>query len=243
MKPDYENLFEMTDPLATRPWRLDVREDPRWKEMVEEAWEAVRPRVAPGNRLSSKEPPPSVIAFHEWLVKLRRGEAEADPPLRLVPAMGGHPTDVMWATTSEVLVVSQRVVNLLKAHGITGWATYAVEVRDKKGNPVPGYYGFAVTGKAGEQDLRRGEVIDKPPIVPGGKPYQVLRGIYFEDDYWDGNDFCLMGTTLTIIVTRRVVQLFKRYRIRNVEFIRLPEVEVDVHIFVIQGLWPPPGRE
>ncbi len=218
MKPGYCHLFKMRDPLATRPWRLTVSEDPRWKTMMEE-----------GERGE----------FSRWLMRLRRGEAEADPPLRLVPAMGGHPTDVMWSTVVTVVVVSQRVVDLLKEDGLTGWATYAVDVRDKKGQAVPGYYGFAVTGRAGSRDLRRGEIIDKPPIVPGGKPYQVLRGLYFEGDYWDGQDFCLMGSTLTIIVTERVVRLFKRHRIRNVEFIRLPEVEVDVEDFKIQGRWPP----
>jgi len=218
MKPDYHHLFEMNDPLATRPWRLDVGEDPRWETMMEE-----------GKREE----------FGKWLRQLMRGEAKADPPLRLAPAMGGHPTDVMWSTVVTVVVVSQRVVDLLKEEGLTGWATYAVDVRDKKGQAVPGYYGFAVTGRAGSQDLRRGEIIDKPPIVPGGNPYQVLRGLYFEGDYWDGQDFCLMGSTLTIIVTERVVRLFKRHRIRNVEFIRLPEVEVDVEDFKIQGRWPP----
>ena len=51
-----------------------------------------------------------------------------------------------------------------------------------------------------------------------------------------------MGTTITIIVTKPVVQMFKRYRIRNVEFTPLLEVETDVSNYRIQGLWPPSGH-
>lgn len=234
MKPDYANLFKMTDPLATRPWRLSVKEDSRWKKMVEEAWKASHP---------SQDPPSSVVAFHKWVMGLIRGEAKADPPLYLVPAMGGYPTHVMWASPTGILVVSQRVVDLLREHNLTGWATYAVEVRDKQGNLVPDYYGFAITGRAGRQDLYRGKIINKPPKVSGGKPYQVLKGFFFEDDFWDGSDFCLAGVAGPIIVTKRVVRLFKQHRIRNVEFTSLLEVEEDIQTLAIVGVWPPPGQE
>jgi hypothetical protein len=59
-------------------------------------------------------------------------------------------------------------------------------------------------------------------------PYRVLKGIYFQDDYWDGSDFCLMDNTYMMIVTEKVVRAFKHERIRNVEFIPLPEHETNV---------------
>ncbi len=114
MKADYENLFEMADPLNNRWMRLSPAEDPRWG----------RPD------------------FDQWADQLLRGEAEADPPLRLVHKMGGKPADVMWSTFISFVVISERVVELLRAHGFTGWKTYAVEIHDRKGQRLPGYFGL-----------------------------------------------------------------------------------------------------
>ncbi len=229
MKADYENLFEMADPLNNRWMRLSPAEDPRWG----------RPD------------------FDQWADQLLRGEAEADPPLRLVHKMGGKPADVMWSTFISFVVISERVVELLRAHGFTGWKTYAVEIYDRKGQHLPGYFGLGVTGRVGRRDPWRSPVVDKPPIVPGGKPYQVRKGLFFQDDFWDGSDFCCLEVGIEIIVTRRVAQAFqkagigrifsdetsafapKRGKIGNVIFIPLPERETDARD--VERLWGRPS--
>ena len=80
--------------------------------------------------------------------------------------------------------------------------------------------------------------MDKPPPAPRGKPYQVLRGFYFNDDAWDGSDLCTADRTAHVIATARVVDVFKRARIGNVRFVRLDEYEQAVSDFKILGLWP-----
>lgn len=42
-------------------------------------------------------------------------------------------------------LISDRIFELFKESGLTGWKSYDVIVRDKKGNIVPGYHGFTVT--------------------------------------------------------------------------------------------------
>ncbi len=187
MKADYENLFKMQDPFNDRWMRLDP-EDPRWGQPD----------------------------FAQWADRLARGEAEADPPLRLVQAMGGKPADVMWSTFLVFVVISERVVELLQAHGFTGWKTYAVEVYDRKGHLLPGYFGLGVTGRVGKWDPWRSPVVDRPPIVPGGAPYQARIGLFFKDDFWDGSDFCCPEVGTDIIVTRRVAEAFQKAGIGRV---------------------------
>ena len=209
MKPDYEKLFEMRDPLATLPWRLGIR-DMRFQ----------------------------TPAFHGWILVLFRGSSDALPPLGLFAATGGRPADVMWSRYPPIFVVSDRVIDLLAGNGLTGWSTYAVEVRDKKGELVPGYRGFAVTGRAGDHDLHRVFVVQKPVWKGSDRLREVLRGIYLEDDSWDSSDFSLMGETSNIIVTEQVVRAFKKAKIRNVQFTRLPEVEIPASVYESFGLWP-----
>jgi hypothetical protein len=137
------------------------------------------------------------------------------------------------------MCISRRLLALLEEHQFTGWSTYPVQVYDRKEEQLAGYFGFAVTGRAGKRDLQRVQVLIKPNAV--GVPVEMLKGLYFEDDFWDGSDFCLMGTTSTIIVTERVVKAFKRAKIRNVRFTPLPEDETPAIVYEVQGLWPLEG--
>jgi hypothetical protein len=179
----------------------------------------------------------------DWLgrseaTQLLRGQLPPQLPLKLRPAMGGRFVDLIWSTFTPIKVMSQHLVDLLTTHGFTGWSIYDVEVKDREGQIKSNYHGLAVTGKAGEHDLRRVQAVEKPPIVHGGPTYINLKGMYFESDEWDGSDFSLMGHTITCIVTERVVQAFRRAKIRNVQFIKLSQVETPASVYEVQGLWP-----
>jgi hypothetical protein len=179
----------------------------------------------------------------EWLYQgvaasLLQGKLIPQKPLKLRAVMGGRFLSLLWCTFSPIIVISQQLVDLFNVNNFTGWTTYDVEVRDKDNQIKLSYYGFAITGKAGQHDLRRVEVIEKPPITPKGIPYTVLKGIHFEKDYWDGNDFCLMNNNISCIVTEKVVRAFKLSKIRNVRFIQLTQVEIDANVYKVRGLWP-----
>ncbi len=179
----------------------------------------------------------------KWLyqggaIKLLRGQLILKEPLKLRVAMGGGFKDILWCTFSPIIVISQHIVDLFSAYGFTGWSTYDVEIRDRDDRIKCGYFGFAITGEASSQDLRRADVIEKPSITPEGISYKVLKGIYFEKNVWDGKDFCLMENNISCIVTEKVVQAFRRARIRNVRFIQLAQVEIDANVYKVRGMWP-----
>lgn len=211
MVPNYADLYEVDDPLNGRAMRSGPGNDPRY----------------------------ATRRFHEWAFRLFTGQERADPPLELMPEMGGKPTDIMWTTYIPVMAVSQTVVDLLSNEGLIGWSTYAVNVIDWQGQPLHGYKGLAVSGRAGAQDLRRGDLVDRPAPAPGGKPYQTLRGLYFQNDHWDGSDFSIVDATCIIVVTGRVVRAFRHAKIRNVRFVPLFESEIDIAILRQRGQWPP----
>lgn len=194
---DYNDLFKLSDPLATRPLRLTPEGCSDW--------------------LSG-----------EQAIALFKGELCLEQPLKLRAYMGGQATDFLWCGLSAIRVVSERLVTLLQEHAFTGWATYPVEVYGRKGEALPGYYGFSVTGRGGERDRSRSQIITKPPPAPGGQSYQVYKGLYFDESGWDGSDIFLVWGG--IVVTRPVREAFKRAKIINVRFTALPEVEIDVFL-------------
>ena len=194
---DYDKLYRLRDPLATRPLRLG-------DEGYSGEW---------------------ITTHQAWL--LAKGELKLDEPLRLGAYQGGQITDFLWSGLVPIVCISQRVVDLLCEQDITGWATYPVEVHDRQGALLPGYHGFAVIGAECRRDRSRSEIITKRRPTPQGREYQAYKGLYFQEDQWDGSDIFWIRHT-GIIVVERVYKLFRSAKITNVTFMRLTEVEIDV---------------
>lgn len=169
----------------------------------------------------------------EWLSSrdardLAHGRLRLDGPLKLVASSGGQATDFLWSQLVGVVCVSSRVVELLTTNDCAGWNTYPVEVYDRQGNLLPGYYGFAVTGPECRRDTSRSDIIEKPPPAPGGRSYKVYKGLYFEEHCWDGSDFFWVVPFGGRIVTEKVYRLFRKHKVRNIELTPLLDVEIDV---------------
>ncbi len=196
---DYSKLFKLVDPLANRPLRLETVRDAVWLTIRDDVW------------------------------PLYRGQLKLSEPLKLRAYMGGQATDFLWTGYPPLVCVSSRVVELLTEHEITGWDTYPVEVYGRKGEPLPGYHDFAVTGPECRRDRSRSEILTRQD-VPGGKPFQVYKGLYFDESRWDGSDMFLVRPVGGIVVTEKVYRLFKKEKVSNVRLTPLTEVELDVKL-------------
>jgi hypothetical protein len=158
---------------------------------------------------------------------LFRGNLRFDYPLKLGAYSGGQATDIMWSAFPPLVCISNRIMNLLQDNGVTGWSTYPVELFGRKGEPIPGYHGFSITGPEYKRDRSRSTILTKQ-AVPGGKPYQVYKGLFFEEKKWDGSDFFIVFNQH--IVTNKVHDIFKKNKISNVSFKPLSDVEIDVYL-------------
>ncbi|MBI4330930.1 MAG: hypothetical protein HY673_06595 [Chloroflexi bacterium] len=162
--------------------------------------------------------------------ELYSGEFRPPEPVLLKAFMGGQLADFLWASSVFITCISQRVLGLLKANGFTGWDTYPVEAYGRRGEPLPGYHGFAVKSWAGKINLAKSPIIDKPPLVPGADPYRVYRGLYFDEKNWDGSDVFRLAAGETVI-TGRVKDVFKKAKVTNILLTPLDEFEMDVTTF------------
>ncbi len=107
--------------------------------------------------------------------------------------------------------------------------TYPVEVYGRKGEPLPGYHGFAVTGSECRRDRSRSQILTKQ-AVPGGRPFQVYKGLYFYEEDWDDSDIFEVSSCGGTVVTEKVYKIFKKAKVTNVRFTPLPEVEIRVFL-------------
>lgn len=130
------------------------------------------------------------------------------------------PGDVVWTSWGNVLLFSERVAQKLQDAEISGWSTLPAVVEGADGSQP--YRFLVVTGRCGPLDFSRSS--RELAVYPGGK--ELLRGFYFDEDSWDGNDFFMEERpTGWIFVTRRVVDLFLANEIRNVQFEQFAEME------------------
>lgn len=165
---DFRELFELSDPLASRPLRLTAEGHSDW--LTREQASAL---------------------FTGQLL-------QPDHTLRLGAYKGGKATDFLWCALTPVVCISGSVVELLEEHGFTGWSTYPVEVYGRRGERLAGYSGLAVTGRGGKRKRSRSRVITKPPPAAGGKSYQIYKGLYFDESRWDGSSIFLVEGIIII---------------------------------------------
>lgn len=133
------------------------------------------------------------------------------------------PTTVIWTRLVSPFLVTESFARQLEDEGLSGWDTYAVEVSGKDGSTIPGYRGFVITGRCGPVDDRRS--IQVPKVYPAGT-FPVWKGVFFHEESWDGSDFFMPeGSSGWMFAVERVVDAFRRAKIRNVEFTPLAEVE------------------
>ena len=130
----------------------------------------------------------------------------------------GVPSDVIWTLLGLPLIVSSKVIDLLRDAQFTGWDTYDARVTAKDCRAVSGFYGLALTGRCGSPDLSRSELVLRE--YPCGW-FPVLRGCFFDESSWDGSDLFMEqpdergNQSLNRYVTDRVLKAFRVPRISN----------------------------
>ena len=114
--------------------------------------------------------------------------------------------------------VSDRVIDLLRDGGFTGWDTYPIEVFLKDGSRLPGYRGLMVTGGECDTDISLSEQVD---TIGGQGPYgyacTCLKGLPIVLDSWDGSDMFRLRSYGGVYISRRLRDALKDAKISNLD--------------------------
>ena len=171
--------------------------------------------------------------------EISRGEKEVSEIVPVKHSMGGKTLyDIIWTTNAFPLVVSERVVELFKSNGITGWKTYNVEIRSKQNELIDQkYFGLIITGRCGYRDYSKSSIImDKIGITT--EPH--LKGFYFKNDYWDGSDLFMCNpdengkSTMFRFCTRKVADLIKKGKIKNLSLGKVTDDSMSISLYNIE---------
>ena len=150
-----------------------------------------------------------------WALTL--GKKKPPPQLTVRRQMGGAcPTDFVWNCWVSPFV-SQRVIDILKASGCTGWKCFPVRMLNKAERPAGRYYGLVITGRCGPDDPEMSEIKADSP-----RTYPTLVGHYFHPETYDGSDLFLHRAAANgrqtghMMASKRLVEVFEQADIKNV---------------------------
>jgi len=133
--------------------------------------------------------------------------------------------DMFDTGTASLYLISDKMKTVLEDNHLTGWQTFAVKVFTKKGEEISGYHGLSITGRCGEIDDSKSEIIEKR-LVPNGTIGRFRKGLYVGLDKWDGSDFFLPEKYLGTIVTSRAAEILNKSRLTNIRLQNLADIEI-----------------
>ncbi|WP_128759330.1 hypothetical protein [Leeuwenhoekiella marinoflava] len=170
--------------------------------------------------------------------EISRGERQITETVTVKHKMGGKTLyDIIWTTNAYPVIVSEKVIELFKSNRITGWETYNVEIRSKKNELIDQkFFGLIITGRCGHRDYSKSSIVlDKIGIKT--KPH--IKGFFFDKDFWSGTDLFMCkpdekgNLNMNIFCTKKVVDLFKKNKIKNIDFKNLKEITLAIELFKV----------
>lgn len=131
---------------------------------------------------------------------------------------GTTPGDIIGSSIA-INFNSERFVNLLKENKIKSFKTYPIIFGSNYGIKMK-YYHLELTNKVSEIVI---EGISKKKYSvsinkEGKKAVLAQKGLYFNLKEWNGSDIFGIKDTLHIIVTKRLKELIKKAKLKNVVF-------------------------
>lgn len=170
--------------------------------------------------------------------EVSRGETRIDNIVDVNHAMGeSNPKDIIWTTNAFPLIVSERVIGILNQNKITGWEQYDVRIYNKQKELIKEkFVGIIIIGRCGFIDYSRGYLITKKVGITDSEHIKAPK---FNKDFWDGSDLFMHNKnpegkiTMHRYCTKKVVDIFKKEKVRNIEFEKTIEIANPIYMLEI----------
>ena len=109
-------------------------------------------------------------------------------------------------------LIHKSVIEAFKESGFTGLSAYPVSLYCKNGDIDKDYYAFSITGKAGDYDISKSEIIDVKKGEYSCWIHRDYKGVYFDPATWDGSDF--FKTRYFTLITEPVMKVIKSFNLK-----------------------------
>jgi len=108
---------------------------------------------------------------------------------------------------SDVIIVSDRVINLFLREKVSGWKTFPARLQSSSVLFTGAVHGLAIVGRTGPEDEERG--VRRWREYNGVRIPVSRKGLYFDMTKWDGSDLFMAERGLRILAVPRVIRLLE----------------------------------
>lgn len=110
--------------------------------------------------------------------------------------------------STNLLVVSGRLVGLLRERGVKSFRTYDIDLSGRSGEKIHGYKGVGILGRGGPND---------PSLMKGFHPGTRIKRIDgLKPSAWDGSDLFTLDDIPRIgLVTNRLKEIMEENKLSN----------------------------
>lgn len=148
-------------------------------------------------------------------VDLFTGKFKVEGEIIMSQIQGTKFVDVV-STGDTLNIYSNTMFEVFEKNSFTGWGKILVVVVLRNGQRIYQYSFLTVTGKCGSLDESKTQIEDVPiSNSPSAKPLIVKRGLFFDEDTWDGSDIFNPEGTFFILVTEKVRDALIQHKFTN----------------------------
>ncbi len=158
-------------------------------------------------------------------LSLFRGEIQATKPVNLSKINGNKLFDLISAGNGMYLL-RNKVFETFEVNKITGWGYIPSIIHVGKGENILDYGLLTVKGRCGPMDFSKSEIFIKQPFTPTGTALKVKRGLYFDQNTWDGSDIFTPENTLFTFITEQVKLILIEKKFTNLSIECLEDFEI-----------------
>lgn len=133
--------------------------------------------------------------------------------------------DFISLSSGSKYLISEKCVSILEKHKITGWKSYAANLKNIDLPGINNYKMLAIKGRCGPINDNLSKYAVLPPYVPNGPEIKGYFGMLFEMESWDGSDIFSPKGMSGAYVTSKVKNIFEENNITNCVFLRITEIE------------------
>jgi hypothetical protein len=158
-------------------------------------------------------------------IAIATGRSKPETPMCFEQYEGVELCDLVGTQYAALRLVSHRVCDAFREARLSGWDTLAVELRDRTGETIDGYLLLVIVGRCGPLDNTRSVRINKI-MTRNRKGYApVWKGLYFDEDTWDGSDLFAPQGTAFFFATRQVKDVLEKISATNFQIKPLKDIE------------------
>ncbi len=152
------------------------------------------------------------------------GKIVPQKPVAITTSKSGN--DFLFFKSVSIICISNTAINCFIKHGISGWATYPVILRDKQKRIISGYHGLSITGRVGGFDMNSSYLSKVVPFALGLPSNTVRKGLKLDLSQWDGSDICAIEGKRYIFLNKKAYLAISACKLTGIPLTPINEFEV-----------------